>query len=42
VVWTPDGAPIVIAVYFTQPSKHAKTRNDVVADATRAVVATLA
>jgi beta-lactamase class A len=42
VVWTPEGAPIVIAVYFTQPARYAETRNDVVADATRAVVAALA
>jgi beta-lactamase class A len=42
VVWTPDGAPIVIAVFFTQATKEANTRSDVVADATRAIVATLA
>jgi beta-lactamase class A len=42
VAWTPDGAPIVIAVFFTQPAKEANTKSDVVANATRAVVATLA
>jgi beta-lactamase class A len=41
VAWTPDGAPIVIAVFFTQPTKEANTRSDVVADATRAIVSSL-
>ena len=39
VVYPPGKAPIVIAVYFTQSRKQ---RNDVVAAAARAVVATLA
>jgi beta-lactamase class A len=42
VAWPPGGAPIVIAVFFTQPGKDADTRSDVVADATRAIVAALA
>lgn len=42
VVWPPGKAPIVIAVYFMQPDKEAKTRVEVVAAAARAVVSTLA
>jgi beta-lactamase class A len=42
VVWPPGGAPIVIAVFFTQPAKDAHTRSEVVAAATRAVVGALA
>lgn len=42
VVWPPARAPIVIVVFFTQPGKDANTRSDVVAAATRAVVAALA
>ncbi|WLI89138.1 class A beta-lactamase [Massilia sp. R2A-15] len=42
VVWPPNAAPIVIVVFFTQPEKHADNRSDVVAAATRAVVAALA
>jgi beta-lactamase class A len=42
VAWPPGGAPIVIAVFFTQPAKDADARSDVVAAATRAVAAALA
>jgi beta-lactamase class A len=42
VAWPPGAAPIVIAVFFTQPGKDADTRSDVVAAATRAVAAALA
>jgi len=38
VLWPPTGAPIVLAIYFTQPQAKAKPRNDVLADATRIVV----
>ncbi|MGQ5522298.1 class A beta-lactamase [Chitinimonas sp. PSY-7] len=37
VVWPTGKAPIVITVYFTQPSKDAKARNDVIASASRIV-----
>lgn len=43
VLWQPAGAaPLVVAVYLTFPEKDAKGRNDVVASATRIVVAALA
>ncbi|MGJ7525002.1 class A beta-lactamase [Variovorax sp. GB1P17] len=43
VLWPPAGAaPLVIAVYLTFPEKDAKARNDVIASATRIVVAALA
>jgi beta-lactamase class A len=41
VVWPPQRAPVVIALFFTQPASNADSRNDVLADATRAIVATL-
>ena len=39
VLWPPKGSPVVLAVYFTQPDKDAPLRNDVVAEASRIVVA---
>lgn len=42
VLWPPAGAPLVLSVYLTFPEKDAKTRNDVVASATRIAVAALA
>lgn len=42
VVYPPARSPIVIAVYFAQSGKDANTRSDVVAAATRAIVAALA
>jgi beta-lactamase class A len=42
VVWPPGKAPIVIAVFFTQPAKDADTRSDVIADATKAIRIALA
>lgn len=41
VVWPPNAAPIVIAICFTQSDKDANTRSDIVAAATRAIVASL-
>jgi beta-lactamase class A len=35
IVWPPKGAPIVLAIYFTQHAKNAVKREDVVAQATR-------
>lgn len=37
-IWPPDGAPIVLAVYFTQKEKDAPARKDVIAAAARLVV----
>ncbi|SEK09646.1 MULTISPECIES: class A beta-lactamase [unclassified Variovorax] len=42
VLWPPAGAPLVLSVYLTFPEKDAKTRNDVVASATRIAVTALA
>ncbi|HAT31856.1 MAG TPA: class A beta-lactamase [Janthinobacterium sp.] len=41
-LWPPGREPIVLAVYFTQPEKDAKTRNDVVAAATKLSIELLA
>ena len=41
VVFPPAMSPIVMAVYFTQPRQDAKSHNDIVTAATRAVVSTL-
>lgn len=38
VLWPPKGAPLVLAVYFTQPDKDAPSRKDVLASATRLVL----
>ncbi len=37
-LWPPTGAPLVLAIYFTQNQKDAKSRRDVLAAATRLVV----
>ena len=37
-LWPPAGAPLVLAIYFTQNQKDAKSRRDVLAAATRLVV----
>uniref|UniRef100_UPI000D3A3F46 class A beta-lactamase n=1 Tax=unclassified Variovorax TaxID=663243 RepID=UPI000D3A3F46 len=42
VLWPPAGAPLVLSVYLTFAQKDAKTRNDVVAAATRIAVGALA
>ncbi|WP_391529216.1 class A beta-lactamase [Photorhabdus akhurstii] len=41
VLWPPKGAPVVLAVYFTQPQQDAESRRDVLAAATRLVMAHL-
>lgn len=41
VIWPMAGAPIVAAIYFTQNEKDARPRDDVIASATRMLVATL-
>jgi beta-lactamase class A len=41
-LWPPRRAPIVVAIYTTQPEKDAKARNDVIASAARIVVDWLA
>ncbi len=38
VLWPPQGGPMVLAVYFTQPRKDAPPRKDVLAAATRLVL----
>lgn len=38
VLWPPQRAPVVVAVYVTQQAQDAKARNDVVASAARIVV----
>jgi beta-lactamase class A len=38
VIWPPHRAPLVLAVYTTQPSQDAKPRNEVLAAAARIVV----
>ncbi|MCT8341672.1 class A beta-lactamase [Photorhabdus kleinii] len=41
VLWSPKGVPVVLAVYFTQPQQDAESRRDVLASATRLVMAHL-
>lgn len=41
VLWPPQGGPLVLAVYFTQAQKDAPARKDVLAAATRLVLAGL-
>lgn len=41
VIWPATGAPIVAAIYFTQNEKDALPRDEVIASATRIIVATL-
>jgi beta-lactamase class A len=38
VLWSPQRAPVVVAIYTTQGEKDAKARNDIVASAARIVV----
>ncbi len=42
IIWPKDGAPIVIAIYFTQPKEDAPARDDVIADTTQIVLQLLA
>ncbi|WP_434524881.1 class A beta-lactamase [Photorhabdus asymbiotica] len=42
ILWPPKGAPVILAVYFTQPQKDAESRRDVLASATRLVMEHLA
>ena len=37
-LWPPEGAPIVMALYFIQNKKEAPRRDDVIASATRILV----
>ncbi|MFS2225997.1 class A beta-lactamase [Pantoea sp. B65] len=39
ILWPPRGKPLVLAIYFTQKSQHAAARRDVLASATRLVLA---
>jgi len=39
IIWPPGRAPIVLAVYFTQPGKDDKARSEIIAEATRIAVA---
>jgi len=39
ILWPPQGEPLVLAVYFTQPQPQAEARRDVLASATRLVLA---
>ncbi|KAF0813499.1 Beta-lactamase OXY-1 [Andreprevotia sp. IGB-42] len=41
VIWPASGAPIVLAVYYTQHGADAKPKDEVIAEATRIVVAAL-
>lgn len=42
VAWSPDGTPLVIAVYYTREVKNAPTNQDIITAATRIVTAALA
>ncbi|MDN0086630.1 class A beta-lactamase [Yersinia nurmii] len=39
ILWPPTGAPLILAVYFTQHKKDAESRRDVLAKATRIILA---
>ncbi|MFI4919295.1 MAG: class A beta-lactamase [Legionellales bacterium] len=41
IIWPPKGAPIVVAIYFTQKKKDAAPRNDVIASVTRILIDSL-
>ncbi len=41
VLWPTDGAPMVLALYFTQSSPHAKANQALLAEVTRRVLATV-
>lgn len=38
VIWPPHRAPIIAAIYTTQPQKDAKARNEIIAQAARVIV----
>ncbi len=38
VIWPPEGAPVVLAIYFTQPQKDAPPRKDILAAVTRLLI----
>lgn len=38
IIWPPNGNPIVVTIFYTQNSKDAAPRNDVIAEVTRALV----
>lgn len=38
IIWPTNGAPIVIAIYFTQTNKDAAPRNDIIASVTQIVI----
>ncbi len=38
VIWPANGAPIVLAIYFTQKSKDAESRSDLIASVTRILI----
>lgn len=42
VAWSPDGTPLVIAIYYTREVKNAPTNQDIITAATRIVAAALA
>jgi len=42
VAWSPDGTPLVIAVYYTREVKNAPTNQDIITAATRIVATALA
>lgn len=37
-IWPPEGAPIIVSIYFTQDKKEAPKRDDIIAAATRILV----
>ncbi|MBP2171331.1 beta-lactamase class A [Erwinia toletana] len=39
IIWPPKGKPLILAIYFTQKHQHAEARRDVLASATRLVLA---
>lgn len=41
VLWPPQGAPVIVAIYFTQNEKDAPARRDVLAAATKALIGEL-
>lgn len=41
VVWPPNGAPIVVVLYYTQQEKDGDARSEVLAGATRTIVSAL-
>ncbi|MDF1761235.1 MAG: class A beta-lactamase [Coxiellaceae bacterium] len=41
IIWPPNAAPIVIAIYFTQPDKHAAPNQVVIAEVTKVIASDL-